>query len=89
MWAVPTLLLAAFRSRMPAPAGAAAAPAEPARQENDEMDGIDPEFIAALPPELQAEVLEQQRRERRLRQAAARRAEAQQQVSCHAGRTHE
>ena len=49
------------------------------------MDGIDPEFIAALPPELQAEVLEQQRRERRLRQAAARRAEAQQQVRCHVG----
>lgn len=40
---------------------------------DDQMEGIDPEFLAALPPELQAEVLEQQRRERRLREAAARR----------------
>jgi hypothetical protein len=47
----------------------------------DEMDGIDPEFIAALPPDLQAEVLEQQRRDRRLRAAAVRREQAQQQVS--------
>lgn len=46
----------------------------------DEMDGIDPEFIAALPPDLQAEVLEQQRRDRRLRDAAARRVQAQRQV---------
>lgn len=50
-----------------------------AEQEEDELEGIDPEFIAALPPELQAEVLEQQRRERRARQAAARRSEQQQQ----------
>jgi len=46
----------------------------------DDMDGIDPEFIAALPPDLQAEVLEQQRRDRRLRDAAVRREQAQQQV---------
>ena len=44
------------------------------------MEGIDPEFIAALPPELQAEVIEQQRRDRRLREAAARQATAAQQV---------
>ena len=37
------------------------------------MDGIDPEFIAALPPDIRDEVLEQQRRERRRRQAAAQR----------------
>ncbi len=37
------------------------------------MDGIDPEFLAALPPEMQAEVLEQQRLDRRRRAAAARR----------------
>ncbi len=39
----------------------------------EEMDGIDPEFLAALPPEMQAEVLEQQRLDRRRRAAAARR----------------
>lgn len=44
------------------------------------MEGIDPEFIAALPPDLQAEVIEQQRRDRRLREAAARHAAAQTQV---------
>ena len=44
----------------------------------DEFEGIDPEFIAALPPDIQAEVLEQQRRERRRRQAAAQQAAAQQ-----------
>ena len=60
-------------------AGASAPQAQAPQQEPDEMEGIDPEFIAALPPDLQAEVLEQQRRERRIRQAA-RRAEAQQQV---------
>ena len=42
------------------------------------MEGIDPDFIAALPPDLQAEVLEQQRRERRNRQALARQAAAEQ-----------
>ena len=42
----------------------------------DEMEGIDPEFIAALPPDIQAEVLEQQRRERRRRQAEQQRAAA-------------
>lgn len=33
-------------------------------QETAEM-GLDPEFLAALPPEIQAEVLQQQRTERR------------------------
>ena len=33
-------------------------------QETSEM-GLDPEFLAALPPEIQAEVLQQQRTERR------------------------
>lgn len=42
---------------------------EPAA-EVDVMDGIDPEFLAALPPDIRAEVLEQQRRERRLTEAA-------------------
>ena len=37
------------------------------------MDGIDPEFIAALPPDIRDEVLEQQRREQRRRQAAVQR----------------
>ena len=35
------------------------------------MEGIDPEFLAALPPDMQAEVLEQQRLDRRRRQLAA------------------
>ncbi|KAL0033594.1 hypothetical protein WJX79_006288 [Trebouxia sp. C0005] len=47
-------------------AAAAAAAAAPAPE--DEGDSIDPEFLAALPPEIQAEVLEQQRRERRMRE---------------------
>jgi len=46
-----------------ADAAAAAAPAP-----EEEGDSIDPEFLAALPPEIQAEVLEQQRRERRMRE---------------------
>ena len=41
------------------------------------MEGIDPDFIAALPPDIQAEVMEQQRRDRR-RRRAAREAEAAQ-----------
>lgn len=45
----------------------AAATAQPSAPE-DEGDNIDPEFLAALPPEIQAEVLEQQRRERRIRE---------------------
>ncbi|KAK9821448.1 hypothetical protein WJX81_000342 [Elliptochloris bilobata] len=58
------------------PAGAAAeaqpagAPAAGGDGEPEEMEGIDPEFLAALPPDMQAEVLEQQRLERRRRQAA-------------------
>ncbi|DBB00800.1 TPA: hypothetical protein ACH3X1_000730 [Trebouxia sp. C0004] len=47
-------------------AEAAAVAAAPAVE--DEGDSIDPEFLAALPPEIQAEVLEQQRRERRMRE---------------------
>ena len=47
-------------------ADAAAAAAAPAPEEAG--DSIDPEFLAALPPEIQAEVLEQQRRERRMRE---------------------
>ena len=40
----------------------------PSGETADEMEemGIDPEFLAALPPELQAEVLQQQRSERGL-----------------------
>ena len=51
----------------------------PSAQEgsDDEMAGIDPEFLAALPEELQAEVLEAQRRERRQRRAEAEHAAAQ------------
>lgn len=57
-----------------------AASSQPAAAEAvpDEMEGIDPEFIAALPPDIQAEVLEQQRRERRRRQAAQQREAARQ-----------
>jgi len=56
------------------PAAAAAAPAAGGAGEGpEEMEGIDPEFLAALPPDMQAEVLEQQRLERRRRQAAAQR----------------
>ena len=47
-----------------------AAPAPPGGGP-EEMDGIDPEFLAALPPDMQAEVLEQQRLDRRRRQLAA------------------
>ena len=50
----------------PSADAAAAAAAAPAAEE--EGDSIDPEFLAALPPEIQAEVLEQQRRERRMRE---------------------
>ena len=49
--------------------------AAPAAAE-DEGDNIDPEFLAALPPEIQAEVLEQQRRERRMRQRQRQQQEA-------------
>ena len=57
----------------PAPLQAQAQPSEGGRsasgeasgQEADELEGIDPEYLAALPPELQAEVLEQQRSHRR------------------------
>ncbi|KAK9830284.1 hypothetical protein WJX72_010812 [[Myrmecia] bisecta] len=55
---------------------AAAAPAAPAV--DDGLEGIDPEFIAALPPDIREEVLEQQRRERRRLQAEAQQAAAQQ-----------
>ena len=48
--------------------------AAPAAEE--EGDNIDPEFLAALPPEIQAEVLEQQRRERRMRQRQRQQQEA-------------
>ena len=62
------------------PPAAAPQPAQPAQPEQppDEMEGIDPEFIAALPPDIQAEVLEQQRRERRRRAAERQRAAAAQ-----------
>lgn len=39
--------------------------------EDDAMDSIDPEFLAALPPDIQAEVLEQQRQQRRRARLAA------------------
>ena len=55
----------------------AAPPPGPSEEAPDEFEGIDPEFIAALPPDIQAEVLEQQRRERRRRQAAAQQAAEQ------------
>ena len=35
------------------------------------MEGVDPEYLAALPPELQAEVLEQQRSQRRQARAVS------------------
>ncbi|KAK9833876.1 hypothetical protein WJX74_008569 [Apatococcus lobatus] len=63
--------------QQPSTAAQPAAPAQP-EQPPDEMDGIDPEFIAALPPDIQAEVLEQQRRERRRRAAERQRAAAAQ-----------
>ena len=56
------------------PSGSNAAPVAPAAEE--EGDSIDPEFLAALPPEIQAEVLEQQRRERRMRQRQRQQQEA-------------
>ncbi len=46
------------------------------------MAGIDPEFLAALPEELQAEVLEANRRERRQRRAEAEHAAAQVRLFC-------
>ncbi len=58
-----------------APAGASGPSAQDGS--DDEMAGIDPEFLAALPEELQAEVLEAQRRERRQRRAEAEHAAAQ------------
>ncbi|KAK9861005.1 hypothetical protein WJX84_000178 [Apatococcus fuscideae] len=62
------------------PSAAEQPPPPPAQPEQppDEMEGIDPEFIAALPPDIQAEVLEQQRRERRRRAAEQQRAAAAQ-----------
>ncbi len=47
-----------------------------AAQTEEEEDSIDPEFLAALPPDIQAEVLEQQRMQRRRRQMAAQAAAA-------------
>ncbi|KAK9785185.1 hypothetical protein WJX73_010540, partial [Symbiochloris irregularis] len=68
-------------SAVEAPAG----PSQPAEAVADEMEGIDPEFIAALPPDIQAEVLEQQRRECRRRQAAQQREAARQQAAAASG----
>ena len=50
------------------PAAAGPSRVGPSGETADEMEemGIDPEFLAALPPELQAEVLQQQRSERGL-----------------------
>lgn len=45
--------------------GAPAQPGVMAPAEETEQMGLDPEFLAALPPEIQAEVLQQQRAERR------------------------
>ena len=53
-----------------------AAPSAAAAAAEEEEDNIDPEFLAALPPEIQAEVLEQQRRERRMRQRQRQQQEA-------------
>lgn len=69
-----TLLLSGPADDLLAEPAAAAAPAAGGAGEGpEEMEGIDPEFLAALPPDMQAEVLEQQRLERRRRQAAAQR----------------
>lgn len=59
-------------------AGTRGVAAAPAGDSDDEMAGIDPDFLAALPEELQAEVLEAHRRERRQRRAEAERAAAAQ-----------
>lgn len=68
-----------MHGRLDACTGAQAeAPGPSGEAAQDEFEGIDPEFIAALPPDIQAEVLEQQRRDRLRRQAAAQRAAAQQ-----------
>lgn len=56
------------------PQNAGSAPNAQDRSEeprDDDLEGIDPEFLAALPPDLQAEVIEQHRQERRLRALAA------------------
>ena len=53
---------------VPAAAGPSADSTNQAVPVEEEGDSIDPEFLAALPPEIQAEVLEQQRRERRMRE---------------------
>ena len=44
----------------------------------NDLEGIDPEFLAALPPDLQAEVIEQHRQEQRLRALSARNARSRQ-----------
>jgi len=56
--------------------GAPALPGVVAPAEETAEMGLDPEFLAALPPEIQAEVLQQQRTERRRAQDAQRREQA-------------
>jgi hypothetical protein len=53
------------------PSGDQPPPPQPEQQGDEDMEGIDPDFLAALPPELQEEVLEQHRREQQRRRAAA------------------
>lgn len=55
--------------------GAAAGPSAP--PEDEGVDPVDPEFLAALPEELQQEVLESRRREIQQRRNAREREEAQ------------
>ena len=64
-----------------------AAPSAAAAAEEEE-DNIDPEFLAALPPEIQAEVLEQQRRERRMRQRQRQQQEAAAAAAAQVSGTH-
>ena len=69
----------------PAAGTSADAAAQQALAPEEEGDSIDPEFLAALPPEIQAEVLEQQRRERRIRE---RQRQHQQQAAAAAAQVH-
>jgi len=73
---------AEIRRRQPAPAAAAAggdaaAAGGQAAAEEEGEESLDPEFLAALPPDIQQEVLAQQRMERRRRQAQRQREQAQ------------
>ena len=69
------------RDRAESSSGAAAGPSAP--PEDEGVEPVDPEFLAALPEELQQEVLESRRREIQQRRSAREREEAQRVRAAH------